>query len=149
MSRSNWRHARYRQQGEELLMTPMIDVVFLLLIFFVCTASFQAIELILPSNLLVSSSSSLEVPLTPPDDLEEIVIEVAPGGDRVAWTVNGQPCTTRGALQELLLAIASIDSSLPAIIDCDDQVALADAIATYDLARSVGLGKVQFAADAP
>ena len=129
-------------------MTPMIDVVFLLLIFFVCTASFQAIELILPSNLLVSSSSSLEVPLTPPEDLEEIVIEVLPASDQVAWTVNGQPCTTRDALRELLAAVASIDSSLPAIIDCDDRVPLAEAIATYDLARSVGLAKVQFAAEA-
>ena len=32
-------------------MTPMIDVVFLLLIFFVWTASFQIVEQILPSEI--------------------------------------------------------------------------------------------------
>ena len=35
----------------EIKMTPMIDVVFLLLVFFVWTASFQAIEYLLPSSL--------------------------------------------------------------------------------------------------
>ena len=32
-------------------MTPMIDVVFLLLVFFVWTASFQVVEFVLPSNM--------------------------------------------------------------------------------------------------
>ena len=56
-------------------MTPMIDVIFLLLIFFVCTASFQAPEQILPTNLRLPGSldnlpppdEALLVGLTPPE----------------------------------------------------------------------------------
>ncbi|MFP6692187.1 MAG: biopolymer transporter ExbD, partial [Pirellulales bacterium] len=36
-------------------MTPMIDVVFLLLIFFVCTASFQIAEQFLPNSVFLES----------------------------------------------------------------------------------------------
>ena len=40
-------------------MTPMIDVVFLLLVFFVWTASFQIIEQALPSQLVSQTGSCL------------------------------------------------------------------------------------------
>ena len=130
-------------------MTPMIDVVFLLLIFFVCTASFQAIEWILPSSLLLSGTSSVDVPVEPPEDLEELVIAVRPSATGVEWQVNERLCRSLGELQGMLTAVAAIDNSLPAIIDCDDRVELGDAIATYDLARAVGFERVQFAAEAP
>ncbi|MEA1952290.1 MAG: biopolymer transporter ExbD, partial [Planctomycetota bacterium] len=45
------RRPSYHREGRERLdvkMTPMIDVIFLLLIFFVCTASFQMLEEVLP-----------------------------------------------------------------------------------------------------
>ena len=38
-------------------MTPMIDVVFLLLVFFVWTASFQIIEQVMPSQLSQAAGS--------------------------------------------------------------------------------------------
>ncbi len=129
-------------------MTAMIDVVFLLLIFFVCTASFQVVEFVLPSNLLVSSNASVDVPIEPPDDLERIVVEVATGESGVTWRVNDLPCASRGELAELLSAVASVDASLPVVVDCQDAVPLGEAITVYDTARSLGLAKVQFAADA-
>ena len=129
-------------------MTAMIDVVFLLLIFFVCTASFQAVEYVLPSSLLVSSNAAVDVPIEPPEELERIVVEVLAKEGGTHWTVNDQPCSSRLQLQELLAAIAGIDRSLPVVVDCDDSVPLGEAIAVYDLARAVGLEKVQFAAEA-
>lgn len=142
-----WRHARYRRDAGDISMTPMIDVVFLLLIFFVCTASFQAVEWILPSNMLLSGSSSAEIPTEEFEDLEEIVITIHRLGEGVTWRVNDRPCATRDELLGMLEAVASIDLSLPAIIDCDDRVPLGEAIAVYDMARAVGLEKVQFAAE--
>lgn len=129
-------------------MTAMIDVVFLLLIFFVCTASFQAIELVLPSNLLVSSNAAVDVPIEPPDDLERIVVQITTGLTGASYLVNDRPCQTRDELMALLAALADVDRSLPVVVDCDDRVPLGEAIAVYDLARSVGLVKVQFAAEA-
>ncbi len=43
-------------------MTPMIDVVFLLLIFFVCKASFQIAEAVLPSPLATGGTTAVELP---------------------------------------------------------------------------------------
>jgi biopolymer transport protein ExbD len=129
-------------------MTAMIDVVFLLLIFFVCTASFQAVEMVLPSNLLVSNTASVDVPIEPPEELERIVVELLATDAGVTWRVNDQPCTDRVELQELLAAIAAVDRTLPVVVDCQDAVPLAEAIAVYDLSRSLGLEKVQFAAEA-
>lgn len=146
--RSTWRHPRFQSQSGDLSMTAMIDVVFLLLIFFVCTASFQAVEMVLPSNLLISANASLDVPIEPPDDLERIVVEVQWTDGAAHWRVNDQPCATRTELAELLGAIASVERSLPVVIDCADPVPLAEAIAVYDLSRSLGLTKVQFAAEA-
>src|SRR5690606_12596619 len=121
----------------------------LLLIFFVCTASFQAVEWILPSNMLLSGSSSVEVPVEEFQDLEEIVITILPLGEGVTWRVNDRLCASREELLAMLEAVASIDRSLPAIIDCNDRVMLGEAIAVYDMARAVGLEKVQFAAESP
>ena len=42
----------------DVKMTPMIDVIFLLLIFFVSTASFQAAEETLPTNLSLPGAVS-------------------------------------------------------------------------------------------
>ena len=130
-------------------MTAMIDVVFLLLIFFVCTASFQAVEMVLPSNLLVNSNATVDVPIEPPEDLERIVVVVQGGPNNIQWLVNDQPCESIEGLGQLLGAIASIDAGLPVVVDCGDAVPLAEAITVYDLARTLGLSKVQFAAEAP
>ena len=44
-------HSHSDRINFDVKMTPMIDVVFLLLIFFVCTASFQIAEALLPAPL--------------------------------------------------------------------------------------------------
>ena len=144
---NSWRHVRFRRESSDTAMTPMIDVVFLLLIFFVCTASFQAIEWILPSNMLLSGSSTTEISVEELEDLDEIVVTIALSQGEVTWRVNDRPCATREQLLDMLQAIAGIDPTLPAIIDCDDRVRLAEAIAVYDMARAVGLARVQFAAE--
>ena len=55
----------------EIKMTPMIDVVFLLLVFFVWTASFQAVEYLLPSSLSQKQGSGQTVNLDqPPPEIE-------------------------------------------------------------------------------
>ncbi|HCS54890.1 MAG TPA: biopolymer transporter ExbD, partial [Planctomycetaceae bacterium] len=40
-----------RDLGEDQTMTPMIDIVFLLLVFFVCVATDQVVEMSLPTEL--------------------------------------------------------------------------------------------------
>ena len=56
--------AQHRGRGPlEVKMAPMIDVIFLLLIFFVCTASFHPPEQVLPTRLSLPGSIDTDVPV--------------------------------------------------------------------------------------
>ena len=49
----------------DVKMTPMIDVIFLLLIFFVCTARFRASEEVLPTSLSLPGAIDTRKPRSP------------------------------------------------------------------------------------
>ena len=88
-----------RQQGVDVKMTPMIDVVFLLLVFFVWTASFQVVEHLLPSSVSTpSTAGTAQVNDPPPEefDFDQVVVRVLWRGDHPAWTINGDPIATLG-----------------------------------------------------
>ncbi len=130
-------------------MTPMIDVIFLLLIFFVCTASFQAVEEILPTNLILPGSIAADVPLDPElEDLDEIVVKVLWHDGRVSWQINRRDYGRLDQVRAVLAAAAQVKIDLPVILDVDPDVPLENVIDVYDLCRRIGLEKVQFAASA-
>jgi biopolymer transport protein ExbD len=138
-----------RQQGVDVKMTPMIDVVFLLLVFFVWTASFQIIEQVLPSSISSSSTAgSTPVDTPPPEeiDFEQIVIRVLWQGGQAAWTINGQPVKSLAAVRSRLATIAEIKQDAPVILDPDPAAPLGHVIDLYDAARLENFQRVQFAA---
>ena len=64
-----------RRGSLEVKMTPMIDVVFLLLVFFVWTASFQVVENIVPTGIseeITTTSSGTQEQPKPEDDLRDL-----------------------------------------------------------------------------
>jgi biopolymer transport protein ExbD len=124
-------------------MTPMIDVVFLLLIFFVWTASFQAIEALLPSELTASSSGGAAAALQE-EDFERIVVRIRDDAATTRWSLNGRDISAWGELRSSLEQLASIRTDLPVVVDPDQQVPLGDVIDVYDAARQVGLANIQF-----
>ena len=135
---------------QDVTMTPMIDVVFLLLIFFICTASFQIVEQNLPSRVqldfppgtdLVESTESLE-------DIDPVIVNIGWQDRMPSWSLNGRRCPGFAGLEKKLTALSSIDSAVPLILDIAPEVPLGDAINTYDLGRRVGFSEIQFAADA-
>ncbi len=146
------RRPPYHREGRERLdvkMTPMIDVIFLLLIFFVCTASFQMLEEVLPTNLSLPGSVSAQAP---PDeeieDLDEMVVEVFWRDGRPAWRINARDYTSLADIRGVLAAVAKVKIDLPVILDVEGDVPLENAIDVYDLCRRAGLEKIQFAASA-
>jgi biopolymer transport protein ExbD len=128
-------------------MTPMIDVVFLLMIFFIGTASFQLAEELLPTSLAVASGSSTPAPVELEPDLERIVVRATRSGGATIWIVNERPCDTLAEVQQVLRAAAEIDLSLPVILDVAGDVPLGDMIDVYDLCRLEKFEKIQFAAE--
>ena len=135
------------QRQLEIAMTPMIDVVFLLLVFFVWTASFQIVERLLPSKIEeVGGTAMAEV--TPPElmDLERVVVRIEVAGGQTRWSINKQPVTSLDAVRNRLGAVASIRTDLPVTIDPDPEVTVGETIDVYDVARSLGFSKIQFTA---
>jgi biopolymer transport protein ExbD len=142
------RRPPYHRDGRlEVKMTPMIDVIFLLLIFFVCTASFRAIEEILPTHLRLPGAIAADVELDPEMlDLDEVVVKILWRGDRPTWRISERDYGTLNEVRAVLAAIARVKSDLPVILDVQGDVPLENVIDVYDLCRQIGLRKIQFAA---
>ena len=99
---------RTGRSSMELKMTPMIDVVFLLLVFFLWTSSFDLPEFDLPSSLAEPPAglSDVDDRQPPPEAFDELVItvgRVGPAGQGLNLTLNGTPVDTDVDDQTLLV----------------------------------------------
>lgn len=141
------RAPRYRRDGLDVKMTPMIDVVFLLLVFFIWTASFGIAERLLPSNL-ASLSGAAGKNDTDPEllDFDVIVVKLELRGNQPFWTINDRGQQSLQEVEETLSSVAAIKSDLPVVVDPQPIVPLGHVIDVYDISRRVGFGTVQFAA---
>lgn len=128
-------------------MTPMIDVIFLLLIFFVSTASFQAIEEVLPTNLSLPGVTSDSEPIDEEfEDLEEIVVKVLWQNGRAAWQINQRDLADLHGVRAVLEAAAQVKAELPVILDVEGDVPIEHVIDVCDVCRQIGLVEIHFAA---
>lgn len=128
-------------------MTPMIDVVFLLLVFFVWTASFQIVEQILPSEMSSQiGSDPVDLSDPPPElDFDDLVIKIGWDGANPTWSMNGQSLGSLGELRERLVAVAEIEIGALVILDPSGIVPLGNVIEVYDISKLAGFSKVSFA----
>lgn len=131
-------------------MTPMIDVVFLLLVFFLCTASFDEPEQNLAASLTLESrevgpgSAEIDLP-----ELDDVTLVGQTLGGATTWTLNaGRATNDLDELTTLLQELAAIDRGLPVTIDSGPAVPLRDVVGAYDAARAAGFGRVLLTASA-
>ncbi len=132
----------------EIKMTPMIDVVFLLLVFFVWTASFHAVEYLLPSSLSQQQGTAQTInPEEPPPEIEfeDIVVRIAYVDNQPAWSVNGQPIQSLTEVRDRLALVADIKIDSPVILHPDESVPVGNVIDVYDATRMAGFTQIQFA----
>jgi len=135
------------------VMTPMIDVVFLLLIFFLATSSFQKLEEMLPSAVAAApdqqkpgSVLDTEPPVSE-NDLSDVVVEIKiPTGQSdsgtVTYVLNGIVMDSYQVLATRLAAILKVRLDVPIVIDPEDKVPSGEAIRIYDMVRSNGAAAV-------
>ena len=138
-----------RRTPVDLQLTPMIDCVFLLMVYFIWASSFTIAEQALPSRLSAvagGSTTTSDVPPPPEADFDNVVVRVLRAGGAATWQVNDAPVPTLAALRSTLAQIARIKRDAPVILHPDKDVPLGDVIDVFDLARLVGFEKVQFAA---
>ena len=136
-------HLDDRRQTD-IAMTPMIDVVFQLLIFFICTASFQLSEELLPTSLAISGGAVPPVRELDPE-LERIIVRGEAIDRGTTWTVNDRPCSSLVEVEQMLRAVAATDRALPVVLDVGGEVPLGDMIDVYDLCRLVRFERIEFA----
>ena len=125
-------------------MTPMIDVVFQLLIYFLCTASFAMSEQLLPTTLPPTGAATY----TPPNDVQElelIRISLSQVGGELRIELNGNPCPTIGDLGDRLRRLLTV-AELPAVLDVSPDVEIGHMVTIYDLCLVIGLKDIHFAA---
>ena len=139
---------RIRREGENTAMTSMIDVVFLLLIFFVCAASGFVTEKHLATELAAGSVAVSDVP-PPQRPLGEGWLKLASAdtGELVV-EVNGRSYTNFDRLTDVIRQLADLAPEIPVILDIAPRTPMGDVIRVYDLCRSANFEDVQFAADA-
>ncbi len=140
------KYSPYREREMEIKMTPMVDIVFLLLVFFVWTASFHIAERDLPVDLtsqLGQGSLSEESP--PPEiEFEQIVVRIfsQPG---LSWTINDLPMDSWEELQDRLARLATVNRDVSLIIHPETKVPLGNVIDVFDISRLSGFSRIQFA----
>lgn len=136
------------RNDDDRTMTPMIDVVFLLLIFFVCASLGQVRESVLPSELGGGVISS-ETPKAENEIVERVFVALkSTRGNNLAFTVNDRPMPDRTQLKTLLKDLASVAPESPVILDVGPNVLWGDVIDIYDICMSARFDAVFFATDA-
>ena len=123
---------RQTPSAPPLNITPLIDVVFILLVFFMLATNFAAYRLI-----RVETPRETEVVKTSDG---AIVIAIKPGGE---ITFDGEP-VPQDALYDAIAAVVAIDPGRTFLIRPFGDVSLQEAIALYDIARAAGASAVSF-----
>lgn len=111
-------------------LAPMIDVIFLLLIFFMVATTFATLEEQIDLDLPVAESG--EAPAEIPD---ELVVDV----DREGNLFFGGEATDEGALAALFERTARKDPDTPVTVRGDRASNLGRIVAVLDLCRVAGL----------
>ncbi|MBX3442502.1 MAG: biopolymer transporter ExbD [Planctomyces sp.] len=132
-------------------MTPMIDVVFNLLIFFVVSAGSFTVDRLLTTDL--SSTEGTVATLQPPEDspwATTVELQLRPDDEgRTIVEMNGTPYADREQLKTQLRTLAELGPESPVILDTAADVPLGDLIDIYDACRASGFQSINFAAGAP
>ena len=127
------------------MMTPIIDVIFLLLVFFVCTANFFPLEEILPMDTTLPGNVATDVMLPDPLNLDVVRIQIS-FDQEPHWQIEGNQCTSLHDVQNILRSIQNVKADIPVIIESAENVPMGDVIDVHDVCRRVGLSRIQFAA---
>lgn len=143
-----------RTDISENMMTPMIDVVFNLLIFFVCASALNIQELVLKADLGKSrtESATAGASVGPAESLpvDEIRVALSLGERRqTVMRLNGTDYESFPALREVLLKLADLAPESPVVLDVADEVEAGEVLRVYDTCRSARFQSIQFSIDLP
>lgn len=123
-----------------LQLAPMIDIVFLLLIFFLVTWAFARFETELDVRVPVAKEGA-----DPNRNVGEVIVNVRRDGTLV---LEGQDISSSD-LTERLSRIAGVYRDVAVILRGDEQTHYKNIVHVLDLCREAGIWNVAFATDRP
>lgn len=140
-------HHDREETTADQMMTPMIDVVFQLLIFFVCASVGQMPESLLPTTLAGGAVAAPHPADNPPPLGEVWLFLKRPNGGPTVVQVNrgGAVHDDTASLRDTLRALAAAAREIPVILDIEPDVPLGEMIRVYDTCRAAGFDSINFA----
>lgn len=129
---------KHRFMPTKLHMAAMIDIVFLLLIFFMCTTTFARPDEDLPTQLPARTSAASAM-----DDFDPVMVKLELDSGHVRILCDGRVCEGIGQLREQLAARRVI-ANVPVIIQGDGQVPFGDMVHVLDMCYRLGLTRVAY-----
>ena len=128
--------ARFNPESAGFQMAPMIDVVFLLLSFFIATQIFSQWETEI--NITLPTAATGEAPRRLPG---EIIINISAGGE---VSVN-QRILAKDELRGLLMRLASLYPGQPVLLRADKAAPYEYVIQVLDQCRTADIWNIAFA----
>jgi biopolymer transport protein ExbD len=135
---------RASQVDMQTAMTPLIDVVFQLLIFFICASTGHMKELLLPTDFRAGTIGSAEATEVE-KPLGEVLIHLKRTDDKTVAFLEGREFQELEKLGATLRALASASTEIPVTLEIDGDVLLGDVIYVYDVCRASKFESVNFA----
>lgn len=130
-----FRHSTQQQTTSTVDISPLIDVVFLLLIFFIVTTVF-----VKETGVEVSKPRA-----TSADDLQKQAILIAVTNEGRVW--HGGREIGMDGVRAVVAAMLEEDDSLPVIIRADEATPTRDTVAAIDAAKLAGAEAVSLATE--
>jgi len=132
------RRMRKHAAGSDINMTPMIDVVFQLIIFFIVTVKLEK-----EINKEIELAMAEHGPILKTEDPRTAVIEV----DRKGWiTLRGTPVTKTKLKIMMYNRAKRFGGDFPVLIRADKRTRHVDVRGIMDMCTELGIWKIQFAA---
>jgi len=128
---------RFEEEAETIPMAPLIDIVFLTLVFFITIATYATLESEVDIDL-PTASSAVQTDRT----LSEIYINLRDDGRII---LNNREMTVE-QLQDVLNRVAELAPGGAVIIRGDRSAALGQAISILNCCRNADISNVSFAA---
>ena len=146
-------YLHHEDAKQDQTMTPMIDVVFLLLIFFVCASIGQVRDSLLPTELAGGGITSTEQPEPelPFGEVWLFLTRTPAGRSVVRVNEGGQEFDVNTAeyqrFREVISLLSEQAADIPVNLDIAGDVPLGDMIRVYDACYAANFRSVNFAID--
>lgn len=123
----------------EVNLTPLIDVVFLLLIFFMVSTTFDT------SSRIKVQLPEAETVQDPNDELKRVTVVISANGTISIEDGYELVNSSSAVLKRAMMEISRGDTGMPVIIKADAQSPHQSVMTVMDVASQLGLNKITFA----